>query len=237
MHRQADNISNWVLTDTEKHVPLGCLHMRPIQWHLKRNWHIAESQEANVLPNQHLHPLQYALQLFTDASNEGWDTHLWNSTTKSVWSTPESKLHINYNTTVVSYNNKEGGCEIRFSLCPSVVSPFLVQQPQHASVSLTHTGSSECHCRQVVKAQASDPDRMVSPPGDNRSDLSQVAQTPNRPVHKQIQQVTLVHLSGSGSEGMGHQCPQPLMGSSGPVCFSPSSPFGQGDQQTATSKL
>ena len=130
-----------------------------------------------------------------------------------------------------------GGYEIRFSLCPPVASPFLVQQPRHPPVSPTHTGLSERDYRQVVKAQASDPDRMVSPPGDIRSDLSQVAQTPNRPVLNQIQQVILVCLSGSGSEGVGHRCPQPLMGSSGPVCFPPSSPSGQGDQQTATSKL
>ena len=79
-----------LLTATEKQVPLGRLHMRPIQWHLKRNWHIPESlekciliptslhphlkwwlQEDNVLPGQPLHPLQHALQLFTDASREG----------------------------------------------------------------------------------------------------------------------------------------------------------------------
>ena len=144
-----------LLTATEKQVHLGRLHMRPIQWHLKRNWRIPESlhkriplprslhphlqwwlQEDNVLTGQPLHPLQHALQIFTDASKEGWGAHLNDYIARGTWSLPESKLHINYlklkavflalkefqklcigkmvlvatdNTTVVAYINKEGG--------------------------------------------------------------------------------------------------------------------------------
>ena len=129
--------------------------MRPIQWHLKSNWRVPESlekripvprslhphlqwwlDEENVLTGQPLHPMQNALQIFTDASKEGWGAHLNEHTARGVWSLPESKLHINYlelkavfltlkefrtlcsdkivlvatdNTTVVSYINKEGG--------------------------------------------------------------------------------------------------------------------------------
>ena len=129
--------------------------MRPIQWHLKRHWHVLEIlekvipvpqslhphldwwlDEANVLKGQPLHPLQHAVQLFTDASNEGWGAHLGDFTARGVWSSTESLLHINYlelkavllalqqfehlcrdqivlvatdNTTVVSYINKQGG--------------------------------------------------------------------------------------------------------------------------------
>ena len=142
------------LTATEKQAPSGRLHMRPIQWHLKQNWHIPESREKNILiptvfhPHlnwwlqednvlgQPLHPLQHALQLFTDASREGWGAHLGDHTARTLWSLPKSKLHINMldlmavllalkefqdqcrgqvvliatdNTTVVSYINKEGG--------------------------------------------------------------------------------------------------------------------------------
>ena len=32
--------------------------------------------ESNVLPGQPLHPLKHALQIFTDASKEGWGPHL-----------------------------------------------------------------------------------------------------------------------------------------------------------------
>ena len=92
--------------------------------------------EVNILTGQPLHPIKHALQIFTDASKEGWDTHLNESTARRSWSLLESKLHISYlelkavflalkefqdlcghrmvlvatdNTTVVSYINKEGG--------------------------------------------------------------------------------------------------------------------------------
>ena len=80
-----------------------------------------------MLPGQPLHPLKHTLQIFKDASKEGWG---------GTWSLPESKLHINClkvkavflvlkefqdlcqnnivltatdNTTVVAYFNKQGG--------------------------------------------------------------------------------------------------------------------------------
>ena len=144
-----------LLTATEKQVVSGRLHMRPIQWHLKKHWHAPESLEkvipipsslhvhlrwwldpTKVLSGQPLHPLQHALQLFTDASNKGWGAHLGDYMAKGVWLESESALHINLlelkavllalkrferlccnrivlvctdNTTVVSYINKEGG--------------------------------------------------------------------------------------------------------------------------------
>ena len=144
-----------LLTATEKQVSLGRLHMRPIQWHLKNNWRVPEAlekvipvprslhphlewwlDESNILRGQPLHPLKHALQIFTDASKEGWGAHLGEHTTRGSWSVPESKLHINFlelkavflalkgfqhlctarivlvatdNTTVVAYINKEGG--------------------------------------------------------------------------------------------------------------------------------
>ena len=145
-----------------KQVHLGRLHMRPIQWHLKNNWRVPESlekvirvpkslhphlrwwlEESNVLLGQPLHPLKHALQIFTDASKEGWGAHLDKHTARGQWSLPESKLHINHlelkavflalkefqtlvfnktvlvatdNTTVVAYINKEGGMKSG-SLC------------------------------------------------------------------------------------------------------------------------
>ena len=104
-----------LLTATEKQVHLGRLHMRPIQWHLKNNWRVPESlekviplprslhphlqwwlKESNVLQGQPLHPIKHALQIFTDASKEGWGAHLNELTARGSWSVPESKLHINY---------------------------------------------------------------------------------------------------------------------------------------------
>ena len=90
-----------LLTTTEKQLHLGHLHMRPIQWHLKNNWRVPESlekvipvpkslhphlkwrlEESNVSQGQPLHPLKHALQLFTDASKEGWGAHLNDHTTR-----------------------------------------------------------------------------------------------------------------------------------------------------------
>ena len=151
-----------LLTATEKQVHLARLHMRPMQWHLKNNWRVPESlekvipvpkslhphlrwwlEESNVLLGQPLHPLKHALQIFTDASNEGWGAHLDDHTARGTWSLPESKFHINHlelkavflalkefrtlvcnktvliatdNTTVVAYINKEGGMKSG-SLC------------------------------------------------------------------------------------------------------------------------
>ena len=44
--------------------------------------------------DQPLYPLKHALQIFTDASKEGWGAHLNEHT--ATWSLPENKLHINY---------------------------------------------------------------------------------------------------------------------------------------------
>ena len=100
-----------LLTATEKQVHLGRLHMRPIQWHLKNHWRVPESlekiiplprslhphlqwwlQEGNVLQGQPLHPIKHALQIFTDASKEGWGAHLNERTARGSWSVPRYKL-------------------------------------------------------------------------------------------------------------------------------------------------
>ena len=96
-----------------------------------------------MLPGQPLHPLKHALQIFTDASKEGWGAHLDERSARGTWSLPERKLHINHlelkavflalkefqdlccnntvmvatdNTTVVAYINKDGGMKLG-SLC------------------------------------------------------------------------------------------------------------------------
>ena len=151
----AANVLDRITDCHRKTGTLGWLHMRPIQWHLKNNWRVLETlektipipqslhphlrwwlEESNVITGQPLHPLKHALQIFTDASKEGWGAHLNKHMARGSWSLPESKLHINYlelkavllalkefqalctnntvliatdNTTVVAYINKEGG--------------------------------------------------------------------------------------------------------------------------------
>ena len=136
-------------------VPEGRLHMRPFQFHLKEHWRYPQSLDnllpwtdvisahlewwqnpANVMKGADLHPKDHSIQLFTDASNEGWGAHLDQRSTQGLWSDQENRLHINVlelkvvslalqnfkdqcqdqtvlvatdNSTVAAYINKQGG--------------------------------------------------------------------------------------------------------------------------------
>ena len=103
-----------LLASTEKMVPEGLLHMRPFQFHLKEHWKFPQPLDsllpwteaisahldwwqnpANVMKGADLHPKDHSIQLFTDASNEGWGAHLEQSSTQGLWSPQEKGLHIN----------------------------------------------------------------------------------------------------------------------------------------------
>ena len=42
-----------------------------------------------------LHPKDHNIQIFTNASNVGWDAHLEQDSVKGLWSDGEKRLHIN----------------------------------------------------------------------------------------------------------------------------------------------
>ena len=103
-----------LLASTEKMVLEGRLHMRPFQFHLKEHWRYPQALDSllpwtetisahldwwqnpsNVMRGADLHPKDHSIQLFTDASNGGWGTHLDQSSTKGLWSDGEKRLHIN----------------------------------------------------------------------------------------------------------------------------------------------
>ena len=252
-----------LLTATEKQVHLGRLHMRPIQWHLKNNWRLPESlekvipvprslhphlrrwlEESNVLPGQPLHPLKHALQIFTDASKEGWAAHLNERTARGTWSLPESKLHINHlelkavflalkefqdlccnnivlvatdNTTVVAYINKEGGDEIGLPVCPTVEDPVLVHQETGNSQSMSHPWLAERDSRQAIQTWPDHLNGVVPSPRGFPSYMLPVA--PSGPFCHQIQhQTATVCVTGPT---------QSVMGGSGPICLPTSSHLGQ----------
>ena len=48
-----------------------------------------------MMKGSHLHPKDHSIQLFTDASNEGWGSHLEPSSTQGLLSPQEKGLHIN----------------------------------------------------------------------------------------------------------------------------------------------
>ena len=271
-----------LLTATEKQVRSGRLHMRPIQWHLKRHWQVPEVlekviplppslqphldwwlDEENVLRGQPLHPLSHALQLFTDASNEGWDAHLGDSTARGVWSEVESQLHINFLELKAVFlaefraslsepdclgGDRQHNCgrlyqqtrgyEIRLSLCPPLETPFLVPPQRNSSESQAHSGSVECHSRQAVPAQSGDPDRVVPVPTGVQSLVFQLGPAADRSFCHQIQsQASQVCLSCSGLDSLGGGCSQPSMGQPECVRLSPSLPAQSGRIQTGESRI
>ena len=265
-----------LLTATEKQVVSGRLHMRPIQWHLKNHWHVPEVlekeiplprslyphlqwwlDENNVLSGQPLHPLQHALQLFTDASNEGWGAHLGDHTAKGVWSEKPvaHKLsrakggpsgpqevratvlgpdhfdsHGQHNGCLI--HQQGGGYEIRLTLCPPLETAFLVQSQTDSSKGQAHSGKAECDSRQIVQEHSGYSDRMVPPAGSLRPLMCQVAHSPSGSLCNKVQsQTTQVCVPSTRSTGMESRCSQPELGEYGclrvPSCVS----FGQGGVQ------
>ena len=180
-----------LLTATEKQVVSGRLHMRPIQWHLKKHWHVPESLKIipiplslhvhlrwwldpdNILSGQPLHPLQHALQLFTDASNDGWGAHLGDYMAKGLWSRSEKRLthkfagaqssplglktvraivlqpdlsclHGQHHCGLVHQQGR--GYEVRLALCPPLETAALVQPKADCPEGQAHSGSPKCDC-------------------------------------------------------------------------------------------
>ena len=268
-----------LLTATEKQVVVGRLHMRPIQWHLKRHWHVPESLEKiiplpqalhthlrwwlspkNVLKGQPLHPLQHALQLFTDASNEGWGAHLGDFTARGLWSIQESAFHINLlelkavllalkqferlcwnqtilvcsdNTTVVSYINKEGGMKSG-SLC-ALLWRLLMW----------------CNQRQIVLRARHIPGHL-NVIADKLSRHGQVIQTEWSLLQEVFDQICRrwhkpeVDLFATKfnhklprfvSPVPESGCPQRSLARSGCLCFSPGGPPGEGGLQVDGSRI
>ena len=87
--------------------------MRPFQFHLKKHWRYPQSLDSllpwsqtisahlgwwqnptNVMKGADLNPQDHSIQIFTDASNEGWATHLEQALQKVCGHT-EKRLHIN----------------------------------------------------------------------------------------------------------------------------------------------
>ena len=263
-----------LLTATIKQVLLGRLHMRPIQWHLKNSWRIPESlekvipiprslhphfqwwlKEDNVLTGQPLHPIKHALQIFTDASEEGWGAHLNERTARRTWSLPESKLHINYlelkavfqalkefqdlcldkivlvatdNTTVVSYINKEGGMRSG-PLCALLWRILTWCTRNQLTLKARHIPGQ----LNVVADKLSRLGRTIQTEWFLLPEVFQtICSRWHRPkidlfCHVVQQHVASVCITGTGSPGHSSGCTQSAMGGSGRICLPTSSHIGQ----------
>ena len=214
-----------------------------------------------MLRGQPLHPLKHAVQLFTDASNEGWGAHLGDSTAKGVWSPMESRLHINFlelkavllalrqfehlRTNCCNRQQHGGllhkqarGYEIRLSLCHPVEAPVLVPCQRNCSGSKTHPRLLECDTGRAFQAQSSDPKRVVPLSAGVQSLVFQMGPAPGKFVCDPVQlQTTKVCVSGSGSDSLGGRCPEPAVGSVGGLRLSPSLYDTSGDFKVEGSRL
>ena len=168
-----------------------------------------------MLPGQPLHPLNHALQIFTDALKEGWGAHLNECTARGTWSLPESKLHINHlelkavflalkefqdlfkQHSPGSHRQHNSGClyqqrrgdEVGLPVCPTVENPVLVHQETGNSQGMSHPQPSEHNSRQAIQTWPDHSNRVVPSPRSVSSYMLPVALAPSGLVCHQIQQL------------------------------------------------
>ena len=245
-----------LLASTEKMVPEGRLHMRPFQFHLKEHWRYPQSLDSllpwteaivahldwwqnpsNVMKCADLHPKDHSIQLFTDASNEGWGAHLDQNSTKGLWSDREKRLHINVlelkaislalrdfkdqcqnqtvlvatdNSTVVAYINKQGGT--------------------HSAEMCALLWKIMTWCHPAVQVQPSIVNRMVSASAGVQTDLPEVVHTSCRLIcHSSEPQTSTVRISYPRPKGLGHRCSKHKLDEPHGLCLGSYGSPSQGD--------
>ena len=118
--------------------------------------------------------------------------------------------------------------EVRLTLCPSMVTPVLVQSETSSPKGQTHPWSSECDCRQIVSSRPSHSDRMVTSPRGLRPPSSDLAPSPGGHVCNKVQlQTSPICVSSAGPQCLGSGRPNSLVGKPGHVCFPPVSLLGK----------
>ena len=222
--------NNWRLSESlEKVISI------PRSLHPHLQWWLSED---NILTGQPLHPIKHALQIFTDASKEGGGggAQLNEHTARGSWSLPESKLHINYvelkalflalkefqdlctdkivlvatyNTTVVSYINKEGGmksgplCVLLWRILTWCTRKQVTLKARHIPGRLNVVADKLSRVGQTIQT-------VVSPSRGLPNNMQQVASASNRPIcHKVQQQVASFCVTCTGFPGHSSGCTLP----------------------------
>ena len=255
-----------LLASMEKMVPEGRLHMRPFQFHLKEHWRYPQSLDnllpwtdvisahldwwhnpTNVMKGADLHPKDHSIQLFTDASNEGWGAHL------------DQKIYLG---SVVRPGKKathkrprvEGGltgpskfqgpvpgpnsssCNGQLdsgslhkqtrgnSLSRDVRSPVedydLVPPLSHNIKGQTHSRVSEYDGRPPIQVQPSAVDRMVTASTGVQTDLPEVVHSSCGPVcHSCEPQTPSLRVPNPRPKGLGHRCSEHKLDGSHCLCL------------------
>ena len=238
-----------LLASTEKMVPEGRLHMRPFQFHLKEHWRYPQSLDnllpwteaiaahldwwqnpSNVMKGANLHPKDHSIQLFTDASNEGWGAHLdQNSVVRSgkkathkcpriegglpgpsrlQGPVPEpNSVSCNGQLNSGSLHQQTRRNSLSRDVCSPVEDHDLVSSLPHNIESQAHPRVPECDGRPTVQVQPSAVNRMVSAPTGVQTDLPEVVHTSCRLIyHSPEPQAPTVRVSYPRPKGLGHRC-------------------------------
>ena len=256
-----------LLASMEKMVLEGCLHMMPFQFHLKEHRKFPQSLDSllswtetisghlewwqnptNMIKGVDLHPKDHSIQLFTDASNKGWDADLEQASTKGLWSEREKRLHINVlelkavslavqkftdqcenqtvlvvtdNSTVVVYINKQGGTHSE-EMC-----------------ALLWKIMTWCHHYQItLKADTSLVNRMVTASAGVQTDLSQVVHSSCRSIcHSSGPQSSTVRISSPRPKCLVHRCSEYKWVRSHCLCVPSHGSPSQGDPKNQAIQL
>ena len=105
-----------------------------------------------------------------------------------------------------------------------MVQPQIILKVHHILGSLSAIADKLSHDKQLIE-------QMASAYKTFQSDLELVALSPDGHVYHKVQErAALVFINGSGSEGLGSGCAQPVMGLSGHLYLSSCAPSGKSDQ-------
>ena len=117
--------------------------------------------------------------------------------------------------------------EVGHTLCPTLENLDLVYQTSSNSQSPTHSRPAECGSRQAIPFRSDHSNRMVPPSRGFPNYMQQVAPAPDRSICHEVQQVTSVCVTSTGSLSSSSGCTQCPMGGSGRICLPTSSHLGQ----------
>ena len=179
-----------------------------------------------------LHLKGHSIQLFTDASNEGWGTHLEQASTKGLWSGQTGKKATH------KCSRAEGGFSGHSKFQEPVPKPNSVGcHGQLNSSSLhkqTHSRVSECGGRPSVQVEPSSVNRMVT--GVQR-DLSKVVHSSCISIcHSSEPQSSTIRIFSPRPKCLGHRCSEHKLVGSHCLCLPSHGSPSQGDpknQQTS----
>ena len=267
-----------LLASMEKMVLEGHLHMRPFQFHLKEHWRYPQSLDS-LLPwteaiSAHLdwwqnpsNVMRGADQLFTDASNKGWGTHLDQSSTMGLWSDRVKRLHINIlelkavslalrsfkdqcqnqtvlvatdNSTVVAYINKQGGTHSA-EMCALLWKIMTWCHHYHITLKARHIPG----CLNVMADLLSRSNQVQSTEWSLHPQVyKQICQkwftpvTSCRPIcHSSEPQSSTVRISCPRPKGLGQRCSEHKLDGSHCLCLPSNGSPSQGDPKNQTMLL